>query len=82
MGVGFSVLFRHKMSLGGINVLALYLQDRGIIKAGKLQMIIDTCVLFASFFIVSKEMMLASLVGAFIMNMIITINHRPERYLG
>ena len=82
MGVGFIVLFRHKMSLGGVNVLALYLQDRGIIKAGKLQMIIDTFVLFASFFIVSKEMMLASLVGAFIMNMIITINHRPERYLG
>jgi uncharacterized membrane-anchored protein YitT (DUF2179 family) len=82
MGVGFIVLFRHKMSLGGINVLALYLQDRGIIKAGKLQMIIDTFVLFASFFIVSKEMMIASLIGAFIMNMIITINHRPERYLG
>ena len=82
MGVGFIVLFRHKMSLGGINVLALYLQDRGIIKAGKLQMMIDTLVLFASFFIVDMQMLIASLIGAFIMNMIITINHRPERYLG
>lgn len=70
------------MSLGGINVLALYLQDRGIIKAGKLQMMIDTLVLFASFFIVDMQMLIASLIGAFIMNMIITINHRPERYLG
>lgn len=82
MGVGFIVLFRHKMSLGGINVLALYLQDKGIIKAGKLQMFIDTLVLFASFFIVDLQMLIASLIGAFIMNMIITINHRPERYLG
>ena len=82
MGVGFIVLFRHKMSLGGINVLALYLQDKGIIKAGKLQMLIDTLVLFASFFIVDLRMLIASLIGAFIMNMIITINHRPERYLG
>lgn len=39
MGVGFIVLFRHKMSLGGINVLALYLQEKGLIKAGKLQML-------------------------------------------
>ena len=82
MGVGFIVLFRHKMSLGGINVLSLYLQDKGIIKAGKLQMIIDTFVLIASFFIVDWKMLLASLAGAFVMNMIITINHRPERYLG
>lgn len=82
MGVGFIVLFRHKMSLGGINVLALFLQDKGIIKAGKLQMIIDTFVLIASFFIVNFEILVASLIGAFIMNMIIMINHRPERYLG
>ncbi len=82
MGVGFIVLFRHKMSLGGINVLALYLQEKGLIKAGKLQMLIDTLVLFASFFIVDMQMLIASLIGAFIMNMIITINHRPERYLG
>ncbi len=82
MGVGFIVLFRHKMSLGGVNVLALYLQDKGIIRAGKLQMINDSSVLIASFFVVSIEMFIASLIGAFIMNMIITINHRPERYLG
>lgn len=82
MGVGFIVLFRHKMSLGGINVLALYLQEKGVIKAGKLQMVIDTFVLIASFFIVDWKMLLASLAGAFVMNMIITINHRPERYLG
>jgi uncharacterized membrane-anchored protein YitT (DUF2179 family) len=45
-------------------------------------MMIDTLVLFASFFIVDMQMLIASLIGAFIMNMIITINHRPERYLG
>ncbi|CAX57091.1 hypothetical protein EPYR_03567 [Erwinia pyrifoliae DSM 12163] len=28
MGIGFIVLFRHKASLGGINILALWLPDR------------------------------------------------------
>jgi uncharacterized membrane-anchored protein YitT (DUF2179 family) len=28
--MGFVVLFRHKASLGGINILALYLQDKAV----------------------------------------------------
>lgn len=47
MGIGFIVLFRHKASLGGINILALWLQDRYGIRAGKLQMGVDTCVVLA-----------------------------------
>jgi hypothetical protein len=27
-GIGFIVLFRHQASLGGVNILALYLQDK------------------------------------------------------
>jgi Uncharacterized conserved protein len=41
MGVGFIVLFRHQASLGGVNILALYLQDSYGIRAGKLQMAVD-----------------------------------------
>ncbi|WP_054634667.1 YitT family protein [Pantoea sp. SGAir0180] len=80
MGIGFIVLFRHKASLGGINILALWLQDRFGIRAGKLQMAVDTCVVLASLFVVSLPMLLASIAGAVVLNMIIAMNHRPGRY--
>ena len=80
MGIGFIVLFRHKASLGGINILALWMQDRYGIRAGKLQMGVDTCVVLASLFVVSLPMLAASIVGAVILNLIIAMNHRPGRY--
>ncbi|MEN5018806.1 YitT family protein [Erwinia sp. Eh17-17] len=80
MGIGFIVLFRHKASLGGINILALWLQDRYGIRAGKLQMAVDTCVVLASLFVVSRGMLAASVAGAVVLNLIIAMNHRPGRY--
>lgn len=80
MGIGFIVLFRHKASLGGVNILALWLQDRFGIRAGKLQMAVDTCVVLASLFVVSLPMLAASICGAVILNLIIAMNHRPGRY--
>jgi len=80
MGIGFIVLFRHKASLGGINILALWLQDRTGLRAGKLQMMVDTCVVCASLFVVPLPMLLASVAGAAILNLIIALNHRPGRY--
>ncbi|MBK0096511.1 YitT family protein [Erwinia sp. S63] len=81
MGIGFIVLFRHKASLGGINILALWLQDRIGLRAGKLQMAVDTCVVLASLFVVSLPILLASIAGAVILNLIIAMNHRPGRYM-
>lgn len=80
MGIGFIVLFRHKASLGGVNILALYLQDRSGIRAGKFQMLVDACIVTASLFVVSLPMLLASIAGAIVLNLIIAMNHRPGRY--
>ncbi|MFP1726298.1 YitT family protein [Lonsdalea quercina] len=80
MGLGFIVLFRHKASLGGINILALYLQDKNVIRAGKFQMVVDVIIVLASLFVVSIPMLVASIVGATILNLIIAMNHRPGRY--
>lgn len=82
MGVGFIVLFRHQASLGGVNILALYVQDRYGIRAGKFQLAIDLTVLAASFFIVSPLALLASVIGASALNMVIWINHRHDRYVA
>ncbi|OSM98491.1 YitT family protein [Lonsdalea populi] len=80
MGLGFIVLFRHKASLGGINILALYLQDKSGIRAGKFQMVVDVIIVLASLFVVSIPMLVASIMGAAILNLIIAMNHRPGRY--
>lgn len=82
MGVGFIVLFRHKASLGGVNILALYVQDHYGIRAGKLQLAVDLAVLAASFFIVSPLALLASIIGVSALNMVIWMNHRHDRYIA
>ncbi|PWC21701.1 hypothetical protein DDT52_05110 [Brenneria roseae subsp. roseae] len=80
MGLGFIVLFRHKASLGGVNILALYLQDKYGLRAGKLQMGVDVVIVLASLFVVSIPMLIASILGATVLNLIIAMNHRPGRY--
>ena len=82
MGVGFIVLFRHQASLGGVNILALYLQDRRGWRAGKLQMAVDVTILLASAFVVSPAALAASVIGAIAMNLVIWMNHRHDRYVG
>jgi uncharacterized membrane-anchored protein YitT (DUF2179 family) len=82
MGVGFIVLFRHQASLGGINILALYLQDKYGLRAGKLQMAVDITVLLASSFVVSPLALAASVIGAVALNLVIWMNHRHDRYVG
>ncbi len=63
--LGFIVLFRHKASLGGggVNILALYLQDHYGIRAGKLQMAVDVVIVLASLFVVSIPMLVVSVLG-------------------
>lgn len=82
MGVGFIILFRHQASLGGINVLSLYLQDKLGWRAGKLQMGIDIAILLFALTARSPEAVIASIVGAVALNAVIWMNHRRDRYVG
>ncbi|OAM84295.1 YitT family protein [Devosia elaeis] len=82
MGLGILSLFRHKASVGGINILALYLQDNFNIRAGYFQLGVDAVILVAAFFILPFDRVLYSVAGALVLNMIIALNHRPGRYVG
>lgn len=82
MGTGFVVLFRHKASLGGINVVTLFLQDRYGLRAGKLQMGVDVVIVLLALFVVTPKVLLASVLGAVAANLVIAMNHRPGRYMG
>ena len=79
-GVGFIILFRHKASLGGFNILALYLQDKFSIKAGWLLMGVDITVMLVSLSVVSTYQLLLSIFCGLILNLIIALNHRKDRY--
>ena len=82
VGTGLLMLFRHKASLGGINVLVLYLQERRGWRAGKVQMAIDCGIVLAALALVDPARVAISVIGAVALNLVVAVNHRPGRYLG
>ncbi|TDK35243.1 YitT family protein [Rhizobium deserti] len=82
IGFGLLGLYRHRASLGGIGILAIYIQDRFKIPAGLVQLAFDLCVMAAAFFVVSPMTVLWSLLSAVVLNLLLTINHRSDRYIA
>ena len=81
-GAGFLILFRHQASLGGINVLVLWLQERFGWRAGHVQMAIDLAILLAAAGWVEPQRLAWSVLGAVALNFALAVNHRPDRYLA
>ena len=81
-GLGLLALFRHGGSLGGLGVLALYVQDRFGFRAGYVQLIADAVIFTVAAFMLPAAIVLWSLLGAVILNLIIAINHRRDRYIA
>jgi len=82
MGIGLLILFRHQACLGGLNILAIWLQERRGVRAGVFQMAVDSAVVAASLLVVSPAVIGLSIVGAVALNVVLAVNHRPGRYLG
>jgi uncharacterized membrane-anchored protein YitT (DUF2179 family) len=82
IGMGLIVIFRHGASLGGIGILALWLQDRIGLRAGWTQLGFDACLFAAALFVLPWTLVAASLIGAVIVNLVIAVNHRKDRYIG
>ncbi|MGW9825920.1 uncharacterized membrane-anchored protein YitT (DUF2179 family) [Brevibacterium pityocampae] len=81
-GVGLLILFRHRSSLGGINILALLVQERLGWSAGYVQMGIDVLIIVAALMVSPWPSVLLSAAGAVVLNLILALNHRPGRYTG
>lgn len=81
IGLGLLILFRHRASLGGFNLLALDIQERYGIAAGKLQLGLDSLVLLLSLLYLSIWTFALSIVGVVILNMILAMNFRKDRYV-
>ena len=82
IGVGLLVMFRHKASFGGINILALYLQRRRGWAPGALQLVVDVAILATALLLIEPARVAWSLLGAAALNAVLIWNHRPGRYLS
>ncbi|THF66569.1 YitT family protein [Pseudothauera nasutitermitis] len=81
-GAGLLMLIRHQSSLGGVGVLAVWLQRTRGWNAGTVQLVADALILSVALIWLSPWLVAISALGAVAVNMVIAINHRPGRYFG
>ena len=81
-GAGFLILFRHQASLGGLNVLVLWLQEHRGWRAGQVQMGIDLAILLAATPWLDARRLGLSVLGAAALNFALAVNHKPGRYVA
>lgn len=81
-GLGLLALFRHNGSLGGLGVVALLVQDTTQFKAGYVQLAVDAVIFAVALFLFPATIVMWSLLGAVVLNLIITFNHRRDRYIA
>ena len=81
-GSALLALFRHGASLGGIGIVALILQDRLGWRAGWVQLGFDAVLFAAAFAVIEARLVVISFLGALVVNLVIAINHRRDRYIA
>lgn len=82
IGVGLIVLFRHRMSLGGLNIFVLWCQECFGWRAGIVKMIIEGSILLASWPFLDIKNLGLSILAIATINFVLTINHKPDRYVA
>jgi uncharacterized membrane-anchored protein YitT (DUF2179 family) len=81
-GAGLLVLFRHGASLGGVGIVAFWLQETRGLRAGWVQLGFDAVVFALAFAVIAPTTVLWSLLGAAVLNLIVATNHRRDRYIA
>ncbi|MDV4144205.1 YitT family protein [Shimia sp. FJ5] len=81
-GAGLLILFRHGATLGGVGIVAVWLQDTRGIKAGKVQLGFDVCVFALALALFPLVTVVYALIGAAVTNLVILTNHRRDRYIA
>ncbi len=80
-GIGLLAIFRHKGSLGGLGVLAIWIQDTVGIRAGYIQLGFDAVLFTVAAFLFPLSVVMYSLLGAVVLNGLIAFNHRRDWYV-
>jgi uncharacterized membrane-anchored protein YitT (DUF2179 family) len=81
IGLGALVLIRHQIGMGGLNILAYYLQERWNLRAGYVLLSFDSAILVLGLITSDIDLVGYSLVGATVCHLLLAMNHRPARYL-
>ncbi len=81
-GMGVLAFVRHGASIGGVNILGVYLQQTRGISAGRVQFCTDLLVLLVSLVWLSPEQFAYSVLGAAMIGTVLAMNHKPGRYTG
>ncbi|MFZ5750887.1 MAG: YitT family protein [Pseudomonadota bacterium] len=81
-GSALLALFRHGASLGGIGIVALWLQDRTGFRAGWTQLAVDALIFAVALTLRDAGTVAVSALGALVLNLVIAINHRRDRYVA
>ncbi|MDP3959211.1 MAG: YitT family protein [Pseudorhodobacter sp.] len=81
-GSALLALFRHGASLGGVGIVALVLQDRTGFRAGWTQLLFDAALFAVALTLRDLPTVAVSFLGALVVNLVIAINHRRDRYIA
>jgi len=81
-GSALLALFRHGASLGGVGIVALYLQDKTGFRAGWTQLLFDLAIFALALTLRDWRTVAVSALGALIVNLTIAVNHRRDRYVA
>ncbi|NBO21262.1 MAG: YitT family protein [Rhodobacteraceae bacterium] len=81
-GSALLAIFRHGGSLGGIGIVALLIQDKTGFRAGHAQLIFDAGLFAVALFLLPLHVVATSFLGAVVVNLVIAINHRRDRYIA
>ena len=81
-GCGMISLFRHGTTLGGAGIVGVWLQNTRGIKAGHVLLAVDICVFALAMSVFDWPRVAWSLLGAVILNLVVTVNHRNDRYIA
>jgi uncharacterized membrane-anchored protein YitT (DUF2179 family) len=79
-GVGMLILFRHNSSLGGVGILAVFLNKKLNLPTGAVLLFGDFLVLGASLFVLDPYHVMLSVLSAGFVSLVLMMNHKPYRY--
>lgn len=76
IGIGLLILFRHNTSLGGVNILALYVERRFNIHSGKIILTTDMLVVAFAFMFYPPQQVVYSIIGFVVLTSVIGRYHK------
>ncbi|NVK73007.1 MAG: YitT family protein [Oceanospirillaceae bacterium] len=80
VGFGLIILFRHNASLGGLNILSVYLERRFRIHASRTTLVADIGILIAAFVFLDLADLGYSLLAFLLLSSVVGRYHRPPKW--